>query len=206
LLAFTEQKAGFNQHLSLIAPELVSKKEADLASEPSSIIASSARQKTGKPLGETGIGQWDVHMTPLHMALWTGAIANGGKMLAPQLVTQITDTNKHELWKDKPLSLGAAMAPEAIKQTAALMRSVVASSEGSAHKAFKGCRIAVAGKTGTADKDNKTKNALFIGFAPYNKPKIAVAVILENVVGAETGGKVAAPLARRVIEATLSNP
>ena len=60
------------------------------------------------------------------------------------------------------------------------MKGVTTESGGTAYSIFKGFNIEIGGKTGSAQKENGTANAWFVGFAPYDNPEIAVAVIIEN--------------------------
>ncbi|HMZ78189.1 MAG TPA: penicillin-binding transpeptidase domain-containing protein [Acidobacteriota bacterium] len=145
---------------------------------------------TAYDIGLQSIGQGFDQATVLQMALVAAAVARSdGMRLAPAL----------EAERQVKL-LGPALNPSAAKALQPLMRSVV--ERGTASRAFRGCRIPAAGKTGTAQvavrggRDIRI-DAWFIGFAPYDNPKIAFAVVVE---GGGYGGEKAAPIARALIE------
>lgn len=148
-------------------------------------------------VAQTAIGQGELLVTPLSMALMTSAIANQGIMMKPILVTAITNeqgqiikTFAPEVWL-KPVSGKTANTVQT------LMGEVVNWGTGTAAK-ISGLQIA--GKTGTAENPHGSPHAWFIGLAPMEKPKIVVVVIVEN---GGSGGAVAAPIARRIFEQAL---
>lgn len=151
---------------------------------------------------QSAIGQFDVSATPLQMALVAAGIANGGKVPKPRLVKRVRDfrgvkveTYQPEVWKD-------AVSRETADTLTGLMVNVVDKGTGSAAQ-IPG--VKVAGKTGTAQtREGEAPHAWFICFAPADKPRIAVAVVVENGgdLGSEaTGGRLAAPIAKAVLEA-----
>jgi peptidoglycan glycosyltransferase len=151
---------------------------------------------------QAAIGQFDVTATPLQMALVAAGIANDGQVPVPKLVKEVRDARgvvvdqaSAEVWRE-------AISPQTSETLTQLMVSVVESGTGT------GARIAgikVAGKTGTAQtgREGDAPHAWFIAFAPADAPRIAVAVIVENggdLGNDATGGRLAAPIAKRVIE------
>jgi peptidoglycan glycosyltransferase len=150
-------------------------------------------------LGQTSIGQRDVRMTPLQAALVAATVANDGVQMKPYLVDQVQapdltviDSTDPEEWR-KPISADVA------NQLTEMMKSVVANGSGKAAR-IKG--VEVAGKTGTAQvSQDVPDHTWFMGFAPADDPKIAVAVFVAN--GGGTGGERSAPIARQVIQAYL---
>ena len=158
----------------------------------------------------TSIGQGYVLATPLQMASVTATVANGGKSWRPHLLKSVMDGDKIEL--ENPPSIRADLStkvkPAEIEVIRKGMWKVVNDPGGTA----KGARITgveVAGKTGTAQvwrrDENNVKlvdnNTWFISFAPYQNPRFACAVLVQN--GKSCGG-CAAPVARRVIEQCLA--
>jgi peptidoglycan glycosyltransferase len=102
----------------------------------------------------------------------------------------------------KPDTLRRAVKPEIAGEIAAMMEGVVTSGTGTAAQ-ISGVRVA--GKTGTAETGRQGRNtAWFIAFAPVDDPKIAVAVVLQNQTG--TGGEVAAPIAKQIMQTLLRVP
>jgi peptidoglycan glycosyltransferase len=150
-----------------------------------------------------GIGQGDVAATPLQMALVAAGVANGGKVPRPRLVKEIVDPNARIEERFTPEIIGEPMTPATARQVTEMMIAVVESGTGTAAQ-MEG--VKVAGKTGTAQTgiEGANPHTWFIAFAPADNPQLAVAVIVENggSFGSEaTGGAVAAPIAKAVLEA-----
>jgi peptidoglycan glycosyltransferase len=149
--------------------------------------------------GRLAFGQERMLTTPLQMALVAAAVANGGRIMAPSVVDRIVapdgtviDRTKPKVWK-RPMSEATAAA------LVAMMRRVVESGTATSAQ-IEG--IPVAGKTGTAETGREGRNnTWFIGFAPADNPRVAVAVALQNQSG--TGGSTAAPIAKAIMEALL---
>lgn len=132
---------------------------------------------TESELVETAIGQGETGVTPLYMAMLASAIANEGMMMRPYIVD-------HVVYPDG--STGKTTVPEKLTQICTaeqagllteMMTEVVSSGTGRA-AAVSG--VAVAGKTGTAENATGNDHSWFIGFAPAENPKVAVAVLIEN--------------------------
>jgi peptidoglycan glycosyltransferase len=154
---------------------------------------------------QSAIGQYDVRVTPLQMAMVSAAIANKGIVMSPYLVKDTRNSDLDVIDQSKPEQLSQAISPDVAAALTRMMVNVVQSGTGTPAQ-IPG--IQVAGKTGTAQHVQFGKpHAWFTAFAPANDPKIAVAVVVENGGDAgneATGGKVAAPIARQVIEAVLN--
>ncbi len=151
-----------------------------------------------------GIGQFDVAANPLQMALAAAAIGNGGTMMRPRLVTEIRDPQGRVIRTFEPEPWRRSLSGEA---AAALTRMMVGVVEAGTGTAARIPGVAVAGKTGTAQHgEGEPPHAWFVAFAPAEDPRVAVAVVVLNggSLGDEaTGGRLAAPIARAVIEAAL---
>ena len=135
------------------------------------------------------------------MAVVSSTIANSGIMMKPYLVKDVV-TNKGELVKNiQPESLGQIISADTANTMKDFMKSVVEEGTG-VNASIEG--VEVCGKTGTADHQYEGKDApphsWFIGFAPYNNPEVAVAVIVED--GGQ-GGKAAARIASEVMRVAL---
>lgn len=144
------------------------------------------------------IGQGQLLMTPLQVAMMGAAVANGGKIMKPYLVDKITASSGVVIGSAKPQTLYQPISPVCADYLNDLMVDVVASGTGRS-AAISG--ITVAGKTGTAENETDRDHAWFVGYAPAENPQIVVAVLLENDGGA--GGTNAAPIARSVISKYL---
>jgi peptidoglycan glycosyltransferase len=144
------------------------------------------------------VGQEQVLATPLQMALVAAGIANGGRVMAPYLVDRVVTPQGKEVRVTRPKIWKEAIDRTAAMELSEMMQQVVQAGTGTA-AALAG--IEVAGKTGTAERGNANQ-AWFIGFAPADTPRVAVAVTIEDTAG--TGGAVAAPLAAAVMKAALA--
>ncbi len=145
------------------------------------------------------IGQGDLLVTPMQMAVAVSAIANGGHVLVPHLGLRITDASGNYHPPVRERDSGASWASARASSTSSARGcSRSPNRAGTAHGAFKGFPIAVAGKTGTAQKLPEDDYALFMAYAPADNPQIAVVAIIEQ---GGHGSSVAAPVVRRVIEA-----
>ena len=167
----------------------------------------------------TAIGQGFNVVSPIQLAYATATFANYGLKIRPHLAYAIQEAENEALRYFEPEVVG--VVPQ-VKKTnwdyvTHSMERVVHSNRGTARKIGKTAQYKIAGKTGTAQvygikqdekydqenlEDHLRDHALFISFAPVDNPRIAVAVIVEN---GESGGGVAAPIARKVMDAYLLN-
>ncbi|GIU98814.1 MAG: penicillin-binding protein A [Actinomycetota bacterium] len=152
----------------------------------------------------SAIGQDDVATNPLHMALVAGAIANGGVLMRPRLVTEVRGPDGRVVETFEPEPISRPMDEMDAALLTAMMVDVVERGTGTAAR-IPGVRVA--GKTGTAQHGvGRPPHAWFVAFAPAEDPRVAVAVIVLDggSLGSDaTGGRLAAPIARAVIEAAL---
>jgi penicillin-binding protein A len=152
----------------------------------------------------SAIGQDNVAANPMQMALVASAIANGGSEMRPRLVSEIRDPSGQVIESFAPEVFGQPISSQTAIQLTQMMVSVVQSGTGTAAQ-IPG--IEVAGKTGTAQHgEGLAPHAWFVSFAPAQNAKIAVAVIVLDggSLGSEaTGGVLAAPIAKAVMEAAL---
>lgn len=152
-------------------------------------------------IAQSAIGQSSDLASPLQMALVTSTIANDGAMMKPHLVNEILTSKGQSVKSIEPESLGQIISADTAKTMKDFMRSVVNEGTG-VNASIEG--VEVCGKTGTADHQDEGKDApphsWFIGFAPYDNPQVAVAVIVED--GGQ-GGKAAASIASQVMRTAL---
>jgi penicillin-binding protein A len=153
---------------------------------------------------QSAIGQFDVRVTPLQMAMVAAGVGNGGRVMRPYLVKQVQAPDLRVLDVAEAEVYSEAVSSAVAAQLTAMMERVV--TDGSARAAqISGVRVA--GKTGTAQHAvGKDPHTWFIGFAPADDPQVAIAVIVEEGgdAGSEaTGGRVSAPIARAVMQAVL---
>ncbi len=149
--------------------------------------------------GRLAFGQERLQVTPLQMAMVTAGIANGGVVMRPYVVARITSPGGGTVFRTHPHVLSKAISPQTAATLTEMMEKVVESGTGTAAQIS---GVKVAGKTGTAETGVSHVNTTsFIAFAPADRPRVAVAVYLENQQG--VGGQTAAPIARQIIEALL---
>lgn len=152
----------------------------------------------------SGFGQGQVTATPLQMAMVSAGIANGGVVMNPRMVDRVIgpDLSVQQTFDD--VEFGRALEQGLADELVAMMVANV--SDGAAS----GARIDgvdVAGKTGTAENTGDEPYTLwFTGFAPAENPEVAVAVVVEDGGGqgqSGSGNTIAAPIAKKVMEAVL---
>jgi penicillin-binding protein 2 len=165
----------------------------------------------------TGIGQGFFLVTPIQLAVATAALANGGRMLQPNIVHAEQESNSDDLLPHLPRTVDTITIgdQEHWNHVIESMVDVVHSTRGTARRIGEDSPYMIAGKTGTAQvfglkqeeeydadaiPEELRDHALFVAFAPVEDPQIAVSVIVENGGG---GGSVAAPIARKVLDAYL---
>ena len=150
--------------------------------------------------GRLAFGQERLQVTPLQMAMVAATVAHNGLLMRPYLVQRIVGPGGKTVSRARARKYARVMKPQVAAEINSMMQAVVTGGTGPAG-AIPG--VPVAGKTGTAETGRgNIYTAWFIAFAPANHPQTAVAVVVENQPGG-FGGKVAAPIARQVMEALL---
>lgn len=155
-------------------------------------------------LAYSGIGQFNVSATPLQMAMVMSAVANDGELMTPYLVETVRAPNLSVLTEAEPQRMAQAMSAS----TASVLTDVLVSTvtDGTGRNAqIQG--VDVAGKTGTAQTNDDRGNLVwFTSFAPADDAQVAVAVVVEPPPGTAdvSGGALAAPIARSVMQAVLN--
>jgi peptidoglycan glycosyltransferase len=151
-------------------------------------------------VGRMAIGQDKLNVTPLQMAMVAAAVANDGRLMRPHLADRVVDPDGRTVRRIESHEMSTVMSPDSARKVSEMMQNVVREGSGTA-AALAG--IDVAGKTGTAEVDRPCgpNQVWFIAFAPARDPRIAVAVTIECSTG--TGGEVAAPIAKAVMQEAL---
>jgi len=174
----------------------------DLPNEESGFVPDANWKKATKGedwfTGDTyhlSIGQGDLIVTPLQLAVLTAAIANGGTIWQPKVVDKIIDSEKNIISAVKPegrkIDFISPANLEIIRQ--AMRQTVTAGTA----QSLKTLPVEAAGKTGTAQiGTSNTTNSLFTSFAPFQNPEIALAIMVE---GGGEGNSTAAPVAKDVL-------
>lgn len=148
---------------------------------------------------QTSIGQGSTQITPMHNAMITAAIANGGVLMKPYVIEHVENVAGEEVKKFLPEAYGSLMNAAEAKQLSGLMRRVVTEGTGSAVRTD---AYTVAGKTGSAEfETGKETHAWFTGFAPAENPQLVITVLVEE---GGSGGQAAAPIARSIFDIWFS--
>jgi len=204
------EAAGFNNEIPFDIPggvaSVVPTDYGDQIKAPSEELRAGLYQET-PILAQVAIGQNDVSATPLQMALMIAGVANGGTIPTPHVVDQITGPNGQTVQDINPGPWRQSMQ----EQTATDLRQalVEAAVNGSGNTAIVP-GLEVGAKTGTAQlgTDPPRSHAWIVAFAgrPGEEPELAVAVLVEGNEGnsEQTGGRVAGPIAKAVIEKYFS--
>ena len=177
--------------------ELPNEKEGAVASkETYAKLRNGGRIGPGDVLNAS-IGQGDNNFTPMQIAKYISSIANGGNVVKPTIVKSILNSDGSEVSRDEITQYtneklgysdtddGITINQESVNVAKEGMRMAASEAGGTAYNIFKGFNQEVAGKTGSAEagKDkngNDLVNAWFVCFAPYEKPEVAVVVMIEN--------------------------
>ncbi len=153
----------------------------------------------------SAFGQFDDRVTPLQIAMISAAIANKGVLMQPNLIESVLSSSLAVVDQPQPKVFSQPISAETANKVKDMMVGAVARGV-SSNGQIKG--VEVAGKTGTAQNGKGEPYTLwFTGFAPANNPKVAVAVVVAKGGGMGQGGRgntLAAPIARKVMEAVLN--
>ena len=163
---------------------------------------------SGFDVGRVAIGQGGAEgqdlTTPLQMAEVAATVANGGKLMQPTFVQQVTDPDGRVTQRLSPHVQSTAISPQTATELTDMMENVT--SEGTAAGLSVAGGVPFAGKTGTAeigDPADGINQAWFIAFAPAQDPQVAVAATIERCQGC-FGAQVAGPVATQVIDSLLT--
>lgn len=150
---------------------------------------------------QTAIGQATTEVTPMHMALLTSAIANGGNLMKPYLIDSVENYQGERVKKYMPSSYKKLITAEEAELLQDYMTETVLSGTASALKSE---LYSAAGKTGTAEfsNDKSKSHAWFAGFSNVEDPDLVVCVIVED---AGSGSEYAVPIAKKIFDAYYVN-
>ena len=147
---------------------------------------------------ETSIGQGKTLITPLHAAILTSTIANGGIMMEPYLVDRIENYNHRLVKKNLPIVYKELIDT---KTTKTITEYMIEATENGTGRLSKIDGISIASKTGSAENPFGEAHAWYVGFAPADNPQIAIAIIVEN---SGVSSINAAPIAKRIFAKYLA--
>lgn len=160
-----------------------------------------------RSLASMAIGQ-EIGITPLQLVTAISAVANGGWLMRPYVVSEVRDASGRIVAHTAPLVRRRPITPQTAQTLATILEGVVTKGTGT-RAAVQGYRVA--GKTGTAQKIDPNTGAYsptlfvgsFVGFVPVQEPRLAIVVVIDEPVGESWGGVVAAPVFRRIAEQAL---
>ena len=152
--------------------------------------------KSAAAVMQLSIGQGKTSISPMHLNMITCAVANGGNLMKPYVISKIESADGKEVKSYKPEIYRRLMSTQESTILKGMMEKVVTS--GTANK-LNGLSYTAAGKTGSAEfNDQKDSHAWFTGFAPADDPQICVTIIVEE---AGSGGSYAVPIAKNIFDA-----
>jgi len=174
----------------------------DLPAPAASGFPGISELRTQPQVATSAIGQLDVTASPLQMALVSSAVANGGTIVQPHVLSRVTDMQGQVVRTAETKAWKQPMTAEDASRLKDLMVGVV--QQGTAGRAAVP-GVSVAAKTGTAQTTGDKAHAWITAFAPAAEPTVAVAVVVESQPGVTeaTGGTIAAPIAQAVLKAAL---
>jgi cell division protein FtsI (penicillin-binding protein 3) len=183
------------------------KTEIDLPGEAGGLVKH-PREWGRRSLASISMGQ-EIGVTPIQMVSAVAALANGGVLMKPYVVSEVRDAQGKTLRQILPQVKRRVVSPETARTVTSILEGVVTDGTG-AKAAIPGFRVA--GKTGTAQKIDSRTGAYsstllvgsFVGFVPADNPRLAMIVVIDEPQGESWGGTVAAPVFRRVGEQVLN--
>ncbi len=183
------------------------KTEIDLPGEAGGLVKH-PREWGRRSLASISMGQ-EIGVTPIQMVSAVAALANGGVLMKPYVVSEVRDAQGKTLRQILPQVKCRVVSPETARTVTSILEGVVTDGTG-AKAAIPGFRVA--GKTGTAQKIDPRTGAYsstlfvgsFVGFVPADNPRLAMIVVIDEPQGESWGGTVAAPVFRRVGEQVLN--
>lgn len=182
------------------AEKLLYNKEIPYEGEISKSSFSLTSSSEATLIPQTVIGQGKTLITPLHNALIISAIANGGEMMQPRLVDHIENADGAIIRTPRNKKIGQVADENLVREIQPMLEAVCQYGTASGYMAGKA--YATAGKTGTAETDEKgDTNSWFIGYMPADAPEIAVSVIVE---GSNENGITGTSVASRIFDTYAS--
>jgi len=162
-------------------------------------------------LAMRGFGQNEVQLVPLHLAMITAAVADGGVMRVPYVVDEVLDHTGGTLFAAEPAIWREPISPAVANTMVDLMETVATSGTASCCIGLDG-GITVAAKTGTAQLNGpgepERSHAWITAFAPVEQPRYAITVMVKGTtdeISASTGGRLAGPIAKTVLDTAFAN-
>ena len=163
----------------------------------------------GVDLATISFGQ-GVSLSAIQLVSALSAIANGGNLMKPYLVERILDDNGAVVQAFEPQLVRRVVSPDTTRKITKMMETVTGNGGTGSKAALEGYRVA--GKTGTAQKADPVTHTYspskrigsFVGFVPADKPKLTIAVIIDEPQGVKYGGVVAAPAFRNIAQSSLA--
>lgn len=181
----------------------------DVGEEDTGLIPDSAYFNARNPRGWTvgtpmnlGVGQGDMGVTPLQLARYMGAVGNGGELHTPHLVRALREPDGSLVYPEYPEPVPLPFSREHVALVRRALRSVMEQGTG---RWIQIPGIPSAGKTGTAQNSRGEDDSVFIMFAPFDEPRIALGVMVENAgFGSTAAGPIASLLAEKYLTGSIA--
>jgi len=185
-------RVGFNQSLPFVL------------GINTSTFPSKTMEKTD--LAAAGIGQGEVLMTPFHLAMITSSVVHSGTMMEPKIVDRVVSDDGRTFYQSRPTVFREVMSSATAAEIREMM--ILTVEEGTGTRARIN-NVTVGGKTGTAenvrtDTGENDTHAWFTGFGDNGEDRIVVTVLMEH--SGSTGGQLAAPIAKDLMETYFQEP
>lgn len=163
---------------------------------------------SGRSLASISIGQ-EIAATPIQVAAAAAAVANGGWLVRPYLVSEIRDGSGRTIRSILPEIRRQVISRETARQMLSILEGTVSKKGTGVLAAVEG--YSIAGKTGTAQKFDTARHrysptetvSSFVGIAPSDDPRVVVLIVVDNPKGPSWGGSVAAPVFKKIVEQIL---
>ena len=188
-----EEMFGLGQYSGI---EISAEEAKGTVAGPEEREKSGGREWSGGDTIQAAIGQSDNLFTPIQLANYVATLVNGGKRYKPHLIKEVRSPSTGEIvYESKPEILNNLNLKE--ENVRAVMKGMLdVTQEGTASGVFENYPVKVGGKTGSAQVAKGSDTGVFVAFAPYDDPQIAIAVVVEH---GNSGGDVA-PVARSVFD------
>ena len=181
----------------------------DLSGEAAGVLRP-AKYWTRVDTANIGFGQ-GISVTAIQLISAMSAVANGGVLMKPYMVRGLTDKNNAPIKMYAPETVRRVVSPDTAKRLTAMLTEVVGAEDGTGKRAHI-MNVAVAGKTGTAQKFDTARGVYsservrtsFIGFFPSDNPQVAILVLLDEPQRDKWGGVAAAPVFKNIGEQILN--
>ncbi len=188
-----QEMFGLGQYSGI---ELSSEESKGTMASPESRKNSGGREWSGGDTIQSAIGQSENLFTPIQLANYVATLVNGGKRFKPHLIKEIRSTLTGEIISESKPEIISELDISKDNLKAVMKGMLDVTQEGTASSVFEDYPVKVGGKTGSAQVAKGSDNGVFVAFAPFDNPQIAIAIVVEH---GNSGGDVA-PIAKAIFD------